>query len=164
MKYLNFCIILLTVLSACVFSEKPKTEYLAENNEGNSEELKILGDSITVDTVIGDFRLFYKVYEIKGEMQEKKNKEILLNIQQLDTTNIVSYKKLTTDDFMKDFKIADVKGFQIDTFYLKEVQADFVVFCAELYRVEERDRIEVDLLIDKTGAMSYSCPGKIEVE
>lgn len=161
MKYLNLCIILSVVLSACVFSEKPKTEYLAENIENNSEELKIQGDSITVDTVIGDFRLFYKLYEIKGK---KKNKEVLLNIQQLDTTNIISYKKLTADDFVKDFKTENVKEFQIDTFYLKEVQADFVVFCAELYKFEEQDRIEVDLLIDTTGAMSYSCFNKIEVE
>lgn len=158
------------MLSACVFSGKPKTEFLAESEDISlkKDTEKFVGDSITVDTVIGDFRLFYKVSEKKNmdsasmnRLEEDKrdihrvDKEILLNIQKLDTTTVVSNKRLTKNDFCPILGNVREDDYCIDVFFLKEVNKGSIVFGIELIKLEEEKTIDMELTVSEKGEMNY---------
>ena len=151
-------------LSACVFSEKPSTEYLSENSVAHEEKpIKQLGDSIRVDTVIGDFRLFYRVSEVldsnipQPEKDRILDKEILLNVQKLDTTTVVSNKHLTVADFCSALE-KDKEKYYIDSFYLKEVKQDSLLFGVELRllkQVDDKQIIDMELVVEGNGDLVY---------
>lgn len=168
MKYLNLFMLASLFLSACVFSDKPKVENLViyDDNEVEDNGIKIQGDSITVNTVMGDFRLFYKVSEILtpkvssfgllGSIEDCKiDKEIFLNIQKLDTTAIISYERLDIRSFESLITERYRGTYCINSFYLKEIRRDSIVFGVELCKFDQIECLDVDLVIQDTGEKKY---------
>lgn len=173
MKYLNFIIIFLMFLSSCVLSGKPEMQHELNSNENTMQNSGYyhtqLGDSITVDTVIGDFKVFYRISEVVDtnlvasscdedtSIREvyKIDKTILLNIQKVDTTSIVAYKTITISDFDSVIPKAKDQGYLIDSFYLKEVAQNSVIFGAKLCMFDKNLCTDIDVFIDKNGVVSY---------
>lgn len=159
MRRLNTIIIistLITLFSACVFSIKDEDRVLfVENTERHTSLTKPFGDSITVSTIIDNFRLYYKISEVTDESQ-RPGKEILMNIQTLDMKNVVSNKNITISDFCSSLDILSNDDCFIDLFYLKEVKKDSVIFGAEICRFSEDARVFVELRIGEDGAICYS--------
>lgn len=161
------------VLSSCVFSGSPKTlsEVDSKLEHNSDESFVLLGDSITVDTLIGDFKVFYRVRNIvnspnqatnaisittdNNENSLKVDKRILLNIQEKDSTSIVAYKTISIDDFYDVLPDAKECNFLIETFCLKEVTLNSLVFDVKLCKFDDDLFHKVDLIIDKKGAFKY---------
>lgn len=169
MKYLNLLIISIIILSSCGFSGTPKKQQELEDDGNIAHNNKLLGDSITVDTVIGDFKVFYRVSEIVDtnlvsfscnedvSVSEvyKVDKTILLNIQKIDTTSVIAYKTIGLSDFESVIPKVKEKGYVIDSFYLKEVAQNAVIFGANLCVFAKETCEEIDIYIDKNGTMKY---------
>ncbi len=171
MKYLNYTIIylmLLVLICACKFSDSSQTRSLS-----NAETCEVLstqmGDSITVDTVIGDFKVFYRVSEhidtalvpltcnedISMQEVPKIDRSVLINIQRSDSTSIVAYETINIFDF--ECVIGDVRDqdYQLQSFSLKEVGQNSIIFGAKLCMFGTDICKDVDIFIDKNGTLNY---------
>lgn len=171
-SFIILCFILFSFLAACTFSDISQKNIVVENTNAiydKESAIRRLGDSITVDTVIGNFKVFYRVSDVVDtlivsssceEKQstkeiEKTDKVILLNIQRNDSTSIVAYKTLTIDDF--ECVISKVKelDYQIESFYLKEVAQNSIIFGAKLCKFDTENCRDIDIFIDKNGSLNF---------
>lgn len=171
MRYLNYTIInlmLLALICACKFSDssQPKSLSNAETSEALSMEM---GDSITVDTVIGDLKVFYRVSEHIDttlvpstcnedmSMQEvlKIDRSVLINIQRSDSTSVVAYKSVNLDDFESVISNVRQQNYILESFSLKEVGQNSIIFGAKLCMFGTDICKDVDIFIDKNGMLNY---------
>lgn len=167
MKHFNIFILLMMVLSSCVFGDKPDKAQLqfADNMEGNNTKGAFIRDSIKVNTTIGDFHVFYRISEfesIRNKLADRYNNEteevyktILLNIQKTDTTSILAYKTIDIIDFNPILEKQDRGKYFIDSFYLKEVNRDSIVFNTKLCMFDENLCQNIDLMIKDNGIIIY---------
>lgn len=159
---------LLALICACKFSDSSQTK--SEPNVEASQKLSIqLGDSITVDTIIGDYKVFYRVCEHIDtalvpstcnedvSMQEvlKIDRSVLLNIQRSDSTSVVAYKSINVDDFEGVISNVRKQDYLIQSFCLKEVGQNSIIFGAKLCMFGTDICKDVDIFIDKNGALNY---------
>ena len=166
MKLLNLSILLL-LASSCVFSVKPDGQALQMDELAgcvNAAHRKFIRDSVKVDVTIGDYQVFYRISEyehpknISREADENRitDKIILLNIQKTDTTSVVAYKTMDINDFTLVLKDEKAEDYFIDSFGLKEVTRDSVVFIAKLCMFDGDLVRNVDLTIKDNGMIIYS--------
>lgn len=171
MKYLNYSIIYLMLfvfLCACKFTDSAQTEYV-RMDESSGYTLAHCGDSITVDTIIGDFKIFYRVSEhadtvltmsscnegASTQDMLKIDRSVLLNIQRTDTTSLVTYEYVNVDDFECVVSNARGQGYLLESFSLKEVGLYSIIFEAKLCMFGTDICKVVDIFIDKNGKLNY---------
>lgn len=169
MGNLIYGIISLIFLSSCVLSSSLKEPIRTSEKEPVDDYLSLsVRDSITVDTVVGDYKVFYRVSELIDEGVEldnrgkasvgdshAKNKIVLLNIQHLDTTSVVAFKTIEVLDFECVVPNANDDGYSIESFCLKEVRQNFLVFGVKLCKFDKDFCKNVELFVDKSGRFNY---------
>lgn len=166
MKLLNISILLL-LLSSCIFSGKPDQQALLQDELAScikDKQSKFIRDSIKVNMVIGDYKVFYKISEYEHPrdpsptFDENKitDKTILLNIQKTDTTSVLAYATMDINDFTLVLDNEKAEDYFIDSFCLKEVNKDSVVFNARLCMFDKEISKSVDLTVKDNGVIIYS--------
>lgn len=164
---LFYIIILSFLLGSCIFSKK--TDQLVLQSDAieecvQSSKVGFIRDSMVVNMEIDDYQVFYRISEYKHHAKQSSqspkedviDKRILLNIQKTDTTSILAYKTLEISDFSPVFDEDDMNKYFIDSFCLKEVHKDSVVFNVKICMFEQQFCQEVDLKVKDDGAIVYS--------
>ena len=91
-SFIILCFILLSFLAACTFSDTSQKNIAVENTNAiydKESAIRRLGDSITVDTVIGNFKVFYRVSDVVDTLIVSSSCEEKQSTKEIEKTDKV---------------------------------------------------------------------------